>query len=139
MSDNHIRQICREILQSEYCQRSTDDVFLCFQHTSEIFLLSIILAELPLLLLGNQQSSCARCESRVGSPGPPGPAGHQGLRGPPGISGPQGQPGHPGRPGYHGMNGMKGKARSYPPVYYSCRYQSCFKCTCVFRRTRFDW
>ncbi|XP_023264248.1 collagen alpha-1(XXI) chain-like isoform X1 [Seriola lalandi dorsalis] len=81
MSDNHIRQICRDILQTE----------------------------LPLLLLSNQQSSCTRCQSRTGSPGLPGPAGPQGLRGLPGLSGSRGQPGHPGRPGHPGVNGLKGE------------------------------
>ncbi|XP_070696913.1 collagen alpha-1(XXI) chain [Pempheris klunzingeri] len=81
MSDNHIRQICREILQSE----------------------------MPLLLLSNQQSSCTRCQSRPGSPGPPGPAGLQGLRGPPGFPGSGGQPGRPGQPGHPGINGLKGE------------------------------
>lgn len=81
VSDNHIRQICREILQSE----------------------------LPLLLLGNQQSSCTTCHSRPGSPGPPGPVGPQGLRGLPGLHGSRGQPGHPGRPGHPGLNGLKGE------------------------------
>lgn len=41
MSDNHIRQICREILHCEYHFRSTDDVFLCFQHTSETFFFTV--------------------------------------------------------------------------------------------------
>ncbi|XP_018545422.1 collagen alpha-1(XXI) chain isoform X1 [Lates calcarifer] len=81
LSDNRIRQICRDILQSE----------------------------LPLLLLSNQQSSCTRCQSRPGSPGPPGPAGPQGLRGLPGLIGSRGQPGHPGRPGHPGINGLKGE------------------------------
>ncbi|XP_005474132.1 collagen alpha-1(XXI) chain [Oreochromis niloticus] len=81
MSDNHIRQICREILQ----------------------------AELPLLMLSNQQSSCTRCQSQPGSPGPPGPMGPQGIRGLPGLSGSRGLPGHPGRPGYPGINGLKGE------------------------------
>ncbi|TMS04608.1 Collagen alpha-1(XXI) chain [Larimichthys crocea] len=81
MSDNHIRQICREILQSE----------------------------LPLLMLGNQQTSCTRCQSRPGSPGPPGPSGSQGLRGLPGLSGSRGQPGLPGRPGHPGVDGLKGE------------------------------
>ncbi|KAK5853916.1 hypothetical protein PBY51_015031 [Eleginops maclovinus] len=81
MSDNHIRQICREILQSE----------------------------LPILMLSKQQSSCTRCQSRPGSPGPPGPTGLQGLRGPSGLSGSRGQPGHPGRPGHPGVNGLKGE------------------------------
>lgn len=109
MSDNHIRQICREILHSEYRNWSTDDMFLYFQHTSEIFSLSTILAELPLLLLGNQQSSCTKCQSQPGSPGPPGPAGLEGVRGLPGVSGLRGQPGHPGRPGHPGINGLKGR------------------------------
>lgn len=111
MSDNHIRQICREILHCEYHYRSTDDAFLSFQHTSEIFSLSTILAELPLLLLGNKQSSCPRCQSQPGSPGPPGPTGLEGLRGLPGISGPRGHSGHPGRPGRPGINGLKGRTR----------------------------
>ncbi|XP_054455591.1 collagen alpha-1(XXI) chain isoform X2 [Anoplopoma fimbria] len=81
MSDGHIRQICREMLQSE----------------------------LHLLLLSNQQSSCKRCQSRPGSPGPPGPTGLQGLRGTPGLSGSMGQPGHPGRPGHPGITGLKGE------------------------------
>ncbi|XP_078128529.1 uncharacterized protein col21a1 isoform X2 [Sander vitreus] len=81
MSDNHIRQICREILQSE----------------------------LPLLLLSNQQSSCTSCQSQPGSPGPPGPTGLQGIRGLPGLSGSRGQPGHPGRPGHPGIDGIKGE------------------------------
>ncbi|XP_029137391.2 collagen alpha-1(XXI) chain isoform X3 [Labrus bergylta] len=81
MSDNHIRQICREILQSE----------------------------LPLLLLSNQQGTCKRCQSRPGSPGPPGQTGPQGLRGFPGLSGSRGQPGFPGRPGHRGINGLKGE------------------------------
>ncbi|XP_036979885.1 collagen alpha-1(XXI) chain isoform X1 [Acanthopagrus latus] len=81
MSDNHIRQICREVLQSE----------------------------LPLLMLGNQQGGCTRCQTRPGSPGPPGQTGPQGLRGLPGMSGPMGQPGHPGRPGHPGINGLKGE------------------------------
>ncbi|XP_028324839.1 collagen alpha-1(XXI) chain isoform X2 [Gouania willdenowi] len=81
VSDSHIRQICREILQ----------------------------AELPLLILSNQQSSCSRCQSRPGSPGPPGPSGPQGLRGHPGLTGSRGQPGRPGRPGHPGIQGLKGE------------------------------
>nr|XP_043902458.1 collagen alpha-1(XXI) chain isoform X1 [Solea senegalensis] len=81
MSDSHIRQICRDILQ----------------------------AELPLLLMSNQQSSCSRCQSRPGSPGTPGLPGPQGLRGLPGLSGSRGQPGHLGRPGRPGMTGLKGE------------------------------
>ncbi|XP_068424075.1 collagen alpha-1(XXI) chain [Clinocottus analis] len=81
MSDSHIRQICREMLQSE----------------------------LPLLLPSNQQSSCTMCQSRPGSPGPPGPTGLQGLRGPSGLGGSRGQPGRPGRAGHPGINGLKGE------------------------------
>nr|XP_040033771.1 collagen alpha-1(XXI) chain isoform X1 [Gasterosteus aculeatus aculeatus] len=84
MSDSHIQQICRELLQSE----------------------------LHLLLLSNQQSSCATCHSRPGSPGPPGPTGLQGLRGLPGLSGSRGTPGRPGRPGRPGINGLKGEPGS---------------------------
>ncbi|XP_035462308.1 collagen alpha-1(XXI) chain isoform X1 [Scophthalmus maximus] len=82
MSDSHIRQICRDILQNE----------------------------LPMLLLSNQQSSCTRCQSRPGSAGPPGPAGPQGDRGLPGLSGSRGPPGRPGRRGPPGINGLKGEA-----------------------------
>ncbi|XP_075933348.1 uncharacterized protein col21a1 [Anarhichas minor] len=81
VADSHIRQICRDMLQSE----------------------------LHLLLLSNQQSSCTTCQSRSGSPGPPGPTGLQGLRGPPGLGGSRGQPGRPGRPGHPGINGLKGE------------------------------
>ncbi|XP_053291961.1 collagen alpha-1(XXI) chain [Pleuronectes platessa] len=81
LSDNHIRQICRDILQTE----------------------------LPLLLLSNQQSGCTRCQSRPGYAGPPGPAGPKGDRGLPGLSGSRGQPGHPSRPGRPGINGLKGE------------------------------
>uniref|UniRef100_A0A3P9IVS4 Collagen alpha-1(XXI) chain n=1 Tax=Oryzias latipes TaxID=8090 RepID=A0A3P9IVS4_ORYLA len=82
LSDNHIRQICMDILQTE----------------------------LPLLLrMSNQQSSCARCHSQPGSPGPPGPAGPQGHRGFPGLSGPRGQPGRVGQPGHSGIDGPKGE------------------------------
>lgn len=83
-----------------------------FHNTYEIFSFSIILAELPLLLMSNQQRSCARCQSRPGSlgpPGPPGPTGPQGLRGLPGFSGARGQSGQPGHPGHPGINGLKGK------------------------------
>ncbi|XP_029926311.1 collagen alpha-1(XXI) chain [Myripristis murdjan] len=80
ISEQQIRQICREVLQSE----------------------------MPFLLLSNQQSSCATCYTRSGSPGPPGPAGSQGLRGLPGIPGTSGQPGRPGLPGRPGIEGMKG-------------------------------
>lgn len=82
-----------------------------FPQTAEIIVLSIILAELHLLLLSNQQSSCATCHSRPGSPGPPGPTGLQGLRGLPGLSGSRGTPGRPGRPGRPGINGLKGKTK----------------------------
>ncbi|XP_061600614.1 collagen alpha-1(XXI) chain [Cololabis saira] len=81
MSDSHIRQICREILQNE----------------------------LPMLLLSNQQSSCSRCQSQPGSPGATGPTGPQGKRGLPGLTGPRGMPGHNGRPGHPGINGLKGE------------------------------
>lgn len=108
MSDSHIRQICREILQSEYYCRLTDEPFVFL--SSDIFSLSILVAELPLLLLSNQQSSCSRCQSRPGSPGPPGPTGPQGYRGLPGLGGSRGQPGLPGLPGNPGINGLKGKS-----------------------------
>uniref|UniRef100_H2UR78 Collagen alpha-1(XXI) chain n=1 Tax=Takifugu rubripes TaxID=31033 RepID=H2UR78_TAKRU len=78
MSDNRIRQICREILHSEFHSKSA------------------------------QQSSCSRCQSQSGSAGPPGPAGPQGGRGLPGVVGPRGQPGWPGRPGFIGQKGEPG-------------------------------
>ncbi|KAM6916619.1 uncharacterized protein col21a1 [Xenentodon cancila] len=81
MSDSHIQQICREVLQNE----------------------------LPMLLLSNQQSGCSRCQSQPGSPGPPGPTGPQGIRGLPGLTGPRGMPGHTGQPGHPGINGHKGE------------------------------
>ncbi|XP_075874838.1 uncharacterized protein col21a1 [Nelusetta ayraudi] len=80
ISDNHIRQICREILHMEG----------------------------PSLLLGNQQSSCPKCQSQPGSPGPPGLNGPQGPRGLPGMVGPRGQPGHLGRRGANGLKGEPG-------------------------------
>lgn len=76
-----------------------------FFHTGETSSLSIIPAELPSLLLSNQQTSCSRCQSQPGSAGPPGPAGPQGGRGLPGVVGPRGQPGWPGRPGFIGQKG----------------------------------
>lgn len=107
-------------------------------HTSEILSLSIIPAELPLLLLSNQQSGCTRCHTRPGSPGPPGLPGPQGLRGLPGLSGSRGQPGHPGRPGHPGINGLKGKVYVLLTVCYSNYFMGCsHKDSCVFRRTRF--
>ncbi|XP_061646514.1 collagen alpha-1(XXI) chain isoform X2 [Phyllopteryx taeniolatus] len=81
ISDMHIRQVCREILQSE----------------------------LPSMLLSHQSSSCARCHSLPGTPGVPGLTGPQGLRGLPGSSGDRGQPGYRGRPGLPGINGIKGE------------------------------
>ncbi|XP_061692992.1 collagen alpha-1(XXI) chain [Syngnathoides biaculeatus] len=81
ISDLHIRQVCREILQSE----------------------------LPSMLLSHQSSNCVRCHSLPGTPGLPGLTGPQGLRGLPGLSGARGQPGYRGRPGIPGINGMKGE------------------------------
>lgn len=115
MSDNHIRQICREILHSESPSQSGSAAFLCVLSHSWNVSLSIILAELPSLLLGNQQSSCGRCQSQPGSPGPPGPAGPQGPRGLAGFTGSRGQPGWPGRPGF---NGQKGKVQRVLRVSY---------------------
>lgn len=109
-------------------------------HLKPFFLLSTILVELPLLLLGNQQSSCTRCQSRPGSPGAPGPTGPQGLRGLPGISGPRGQPGHPGRPGHPGFNGLKGKTCvTYNSILLKVFCRDASTNTCVCRRTWFEW
>lgn len=96
------------------------NIFYVFSPNKTISL-SILPAELPLLILSNQQSSCTRCLSQPGSPGPPGPMGPQGLRGLPGLSGSRGLPGHPGRPGYPGINGLKGKIKvklvAYPKTF----------------------
>ncbi|XP_057704631.1 collagen alpha-1(XXI) chain [Corythoichthys intestinalis] len=81
ISDSHIRQVCRQILQSE----------------------------LPSMLLSHQSSNCDRCQSLPGAPGVRGPTGAQGLRGPPGLSGARGQPGYRGRPGLPGIHGVKGE------------------------------
>ncbi|XP_077351637.1 uncharacterized protein col21a1 [Festucalex cinctus] len=80
ISDMRIRQVCREILQSE----------------------------LPSVLLRHQSSGCASCHGLPGTPGVPGLTGPQGLRGLPGLSGARGQPGYRGRPGIPGINGIKG-------------------------------
>uniref|UniRef100_A0A8C5F571 Collagen alpha-1(XXI) chain n=1 Tax=Gadus morhua TaxID=8049 RepID=A0A8C5F571_GADMO len=79
-SDQHIRQICRAMLE----------------------------AELPVLLLSQKQPSCSRCYTRPGSPGPPGPVGAGGLRGYPGVPGASGSPGRRGIPGHPGIQGIKG-------------------------------
>lgn len=68
--------------------------------------IAVVPVEGPSLLLGNQQSSCTKCQSQPGSPGPPGLTGPQGPRGLPGMVGPRGQPGHLGR---RGADGLKGK------------------------------
>ncbi|XP_056116144.1 collagen alpha-1(XXI) chain [Rhinichthys klamathensis goyatoka] len=86
-SEQHIQQICRDILRSE----------------------------IPGLLLSSQHNhhrSCEHCYTRVGPPGPPGPPGPHGSRGFPGLSGSnglQGQRGLPGRPGVPGMQGDPGE------------------------------
>ncbi|KAM8851676.1 uncharacterized protein col21a1 isoform 2-T2 [Synchiropus picturatus] len=104
ISDSHIRQICRQILQSElFVPRQS----FALAHTQLARLLSLQ-GELP-VLMRSQQSSCARCHGRPGSPGTPGPMGPQGLRGAPGLSGSSGQPGLPGRPGHRGIHGLKGE------------------------------
>ncbi|KAF4105426.1 hypothetical protein G5714_013088 [Onychostoma macrolepis] len=87
LSEQHIQQICRDVLRSE----------------------------IPALLLSSQHShhrSCEHCYTRVGPPGPPGPPGPHGSRGFPGLSGSnglQGQRGLPGRPGVPGMKGDPGE------------------------------
>ncbi|XP_048061860.1 collagen alpha-1(XXI) chain isoform X2 [Megalobrama amblycephala] len=86
-SEQHIQQICRDILRSE----------------------------IPALLLSSQHNhhrSCEHCYTRMGPPGPPGPPGPHGSRGFPGLSGSnglQGQRGLPGRPGIAGMKGDPGE------------------------------
>ncbi|XP_052427653.1 collagen alpha-1(XXI) chain [Carassius gibelio] len=87
LSEQHIQQICRDVLRSE----------------------------IAALLLNSQHShhrSCEHCYTRVGPPGPPGPPGPHGSRGFPGLSGSnglQGQRGLPGRPGVPGMKGDPGE------------------------------
>ncbi|XP_051503392.1 collagen alpha-1(XXI) chain-like [Myxocyprinus asiaticus] len=87
LTEQHIRQICRDVLRSE----------------------------IPTLLLSSQHNhhrSCEHCYTRTGPPGPSGPPGPQGSRGFPGLSGSnglQGQQGLPGRPGVPGMKGDPGE------------------------------
>ncbi|XP_057197793.1 collagen alpha-1(XXI) chain [Triplophysa rosa] len=83
LSEQHIQQICRDVLRSE----------------------------IPALLLSSQHNHNRRCEhcyTRMGAPGQPGPAGPQGSRGFPGLSGSNGLPGQRGLPGRPGVSGMKG-------------------------------
>ncbi|KAI1894737.1 hypothetical protein AGOR_G00118830 [Albula goreensis] len=83
MSEQHIRQICRDILRTE----------------------------MPSFLENNHHRSCDHCYSRAGPPGPhgpPGPSGPQGLRGFPGMPGSSGLQGRPGLPGLPGTPGIKG-------------------------------
>ncbi|KAI4878650.1 hypothetical protein NFI96_023259 [Prochilodus magdalenae] len=88
LSEQHIQQICREVLR----------------------------AEIPSLLLSSQysqQRGCDHCQTRSGPPGPPGPAGPQGTRGFPGVPGSNGMQGHrglPGRPGIPGIKALKGQS-----------------------------
>ncbi|XP_036402623.1 collagen alpha-1(XXI) chain [Megalops cyprinoides] len=83
LSEQHIRQICQDVLRTE----------------------------MPSLLQSSQHRSCDHCHSRSGAPGPqgpPGPVGPQGSRGFPGMPGSSGLQGHPGLPGRPGVPGMKG-------------------------------
>ncbi|XP_056616738.1 collagen alpha-1(XXI) chain isoform X3 [Triplophysa dalaica] len=83
LSEQHIQQICRDVLRSE----------------------------IPALLLSSQHNHNRRCEhcyTRMGAPGQTGPAGPQGSRGFPGINGSNGLPGQRGLPGRTGISGMKG-------------------------------
>uniref|UniRef100_A0A672LXN6 Collagen alpha-1(XXI) chain n=1 Tax=Sinocyclocheilus grahami TaxID=75366 RepID=A0A672LXN6_SINGR len=90
LSEQHIQQICRDVLRSE----------------------------IPALLLSSQHNhhrSCENCYTQVGPPGPPGPPGPHGSQGFPGLSGsnglqgPRGLPGRPGGPGMKGDPGEKGE------------------------------
>ncbi|KAL4640905.1 collagen alpha-1(XXI) chain-like [Arapaima gigas] len=80
MSEQHIRQICRDVLNTEF----------------------------PSLIHNIQPRSCDSCHTRPGAPGPPGPVGPQGSRGFPGIPGSSGLQGSPGLPGHPGIPGLKG-------------------------------
>lgn len=87
LSEQHIRQICRDVLQSE----------------------------IPAILLNSQHNHNRRCEhcymkrGPAGQPGPAGPKGSQGFPGLPGSNGLQGQRGLPGRPGIPGIKGDPGE------------------------------
>uniref|UniRef100_A0A8B9JE92 Collagen alpha-1(XXI) chain n=1 Tax=Astyanax mexicanus TaxID=7994 RepID=A0A8B9JE92_ASTMX len=89
LSEQHIQQICREVLRSEI-----SSFLLSSQHS--------------------QQRGCDHCYTRTGPPGLPGPVGPQGSRGFPGVPGsngllgPRGLPGRPGIPGMKGDSGEKG-------------------------------
>ncbi|XP_052006673.1 collagen alpha-1(XXI) chain-like [Xyrauchen texanus] len=83
LTEQHIRQICRDVLRSE----------------------------IPTLLLSSQHNhhrSCEHCHTRTGPPGPSGPPGPQGSRGFPGLSGSNGLQGQQGLSGQPGVPGMKG-------------------------------
>lgn len=83
LSEQHIQQICRDVLRSE----------------------------IPALLLSSQHNHNRRCEhcyTRMGTPGQPGPTGPQGSRGFPGVPGSNGLPGQRGLPGRPGIPGIKG-------------------------------
>ncbi|KAA0717625.1 hypothetical protein E1301_Tti016767 [Triplophysa tibetana] len=83
LSEQHIQQICRDVLRSE----------------------------IPALLLSSQHNHnrrCEQCYSKMGAPGQTGPAGPQGSQGFPGIHGSNGLPGQRGLPGRTGITGMKG-------------------------------
>ncbi|KAJ8377720.1 hypothetical protein AAFF_G00254540 [Aldrovandia affinis] len=83
MSEQHIRQICHDVLRME----------------------------IPSFLESNQHRSCDHCHSRAGATGPqgqPGSAGPQGSRGFPGMPGASGLQGRSGLPGQPGTPGIKG-------------------------------
>ncbi|XP_017549625.1 collagen alpha-1(XXI) chain [Pygocentrus nattereri] len=83
LSEQHIQQICREVLRSEI-----SSLLLSTQHS--------------------QPRGCDHCQTRLGPPGPTGSVGPQGPRGFPGIPGSNGMQGHRGLPGRPGIPGMKG-------------------------------
>ncbi|XP_066553017.1 collagen alpha-1(XXI) chain [Amia ocellicauda] len=90
LSEEFVRQICRDILRTE----------------------------IPSLLHNGRARGCEQCQTREGSPGPPGqtgPKGSRGFPGLPGINGLRGRlgpPGHPGVPGQKGDLGEKGERGS---------------------------
>ncbi|XP_069036152.1 collagen alpha-1(XXI) chain [Lepisosteus oculatus] len=81
LSEEFIRQICRDVLRTE----------------------------IPSLLHSGRIRGCDQCQTREGSPGLPGPAGSQGPRGLPGLPGTDGSQGRPGAPGLPGTPGAKGE------------------------------
>lgn len=120
MSEQHIRQICRDILRCK-CFYPNPNCFVSNIQVTNSLYSSLKAtppsmfphpAEIPALMQNIQPRGCDHCHTRSGSPGPPGPAGPPGSRGFPGIPGSNGMQGNPGLPGDSGIPGLKGITRS---------------------------